>query len=192
MLAGVVWLTSTLGGLAFVAAYDNRPGPAAHAPARWPDTSELQLDADRPTLVMIAHPKCDCTKASLGELAELMARAPGQLRAYVLFVNPPGAPAGWQSTDLWQAVKQIPGVLAVNDDGKEGHRFGAETSGQTFLYAPSGSLLFEGGITRARGHLGESVGRAAILASLNGDTTSGDAPVFGCPLFSAPEAGVTQ
>ena len=32
--------------------------------------------SDRPTLVLLAHPQCDCTRATLGELAEVLARAP--------------------------------------------------------------------------------------------------------------------
>ena len=58
----------------------------------------------RPTLVMLAHPRCTCTRASVGELAELMARAPRRPKAYVVFIKPGrSAPGGWERTDLWDA-----------------------------------------------------------------------------------------
>src|SRR5438045_1060348 len=94
-LAGL-WLCGTVAGLAAMAAYANRPGPPAHAPARWPAASRLTLDRTRPTLVMLAHPRCDCTRASLTELEELMARAPHRIRAYVVFLKPGGVEGGWE------------------------------------------------------------------------------------------------
>ena len=47
----------------------SRPGGDPEAPARWPEASALVRNADGPTLVLFAHPKCPCTDASLAELA---------------------------------------------------------------------------------------------------------------------------
>ena len=69
----VVWLASVGTGLAWLMAYDNTPGTAANAPGGWPAGTTLARDAAGPTLVMLAHPRCDCTRASIGELAELLA-----------------------------------------------------------------------------------------------------------------------
>jgi hypothetical protein len=188
VLLGVLWLGAVTAGLASLAAYDNRPGVAAVASARWPAGSRLVLDGARPTLVMLAHPRCSCTRASLGELAELMARSPRRPKAYLVFVKPGpvGATRGWDQTDLWDQASRIPGVTVVrDDDGREAALYGAETSGQTFLYGPDGALLFSGGTTGARGHPGDNAGRASLLAILRQDapvrrTTS----VFGCSLFA--------
>jgi hypothetical protein len=187
-LLGVFWVAAVTVGLASLAVYDNRPGESAKAPTRWPAESRLTLDPDRPTLVMLAHPRCTCTQASLAELAELMARAPGRARVYVVFVKPGRAVGGpaWERTDLWQRAAGIDGATVVRDDeGLEAARFRAETSGQTFLYGPDGALLFAGGTTGARGHAGDNAGRATLLALLRREPPSGrSTPVFGCALFA--------
>ena len=46
-------------------------------------------------------------------------------------------------------------------------RFGLVSSGHALLYDENGRLLFSGGLTNARGHAGNSVGRNAIVAILN-------------------------
>jgi hypothetical protein len=94
--------------------------------------------------------------------------------------------ADWERTGLWDAASAIPGVTALRDeDGREASVFRAETSGQTFLYAPDGHLLFSGGTTGARGHAGDNAGRATILALLtNGTADRHGTPVFGCSLFA--------
>jgi hypothetical protein len=187
-MLGVLWVGAVSAGLASLAAYDNRPGAAASPPPRWPAATRLTPAADRPTLVMLAHPRCSCSRASLGELAELIARAPNRSKAYVVFVKPGrvGTSAGWEDTDLWRQAAAIPGVTVIrDDDGHEAGLFRAETSGQTFLYAPDGALLFTGGTTGARGHAGDNTGRSALLALLRREAPGQRAtPVFGCSLFA--------
>jgi hypothetical protein len=183
---GVVWLASVTAGLAWLAAYDNAPGMPAHAPTQWPRQSHLARDGAGPTLVLLAHPRCVCTRATLGELSELMARAREKPKAYVVFIKPAGTASTFDDTDLWRIAQGIPGVTVVrDDDGQETERFGAETSGQALLYDASGRLIFGGGITGSRGHPGDNLGRASILALLNRE--AGSRPVtsvFGCPLFN--------
>jgi hypothetical protein len=191
-----LWLTGVAAGLASLAAYDNSPGVAARAPGRWPAASRLTLDPTRPTLVMLAHPRCTCTRASVGELAELIARTPRRPRTYVVFVKPGrvGSAIGWEKTDLWERAAAIPDVtVARDDDGHEAAQFGAETSGQTFLYAPDGQLLFSGGTTGARGHPGDNAGRATLLAMLRQDIQGRrTTKVFGCSLFAPGDRAADQ
>jgi len=134
---------------------------------------------------MLAHPRCTCTRASLAELAELLARAKERPRTYVVFVKPGGTGVDWEHTDLWRTAAALPGVTVLRDDaGVEARRFGAATSGQVLLYAPDGRLLFSGGATGARAHPGDNLGRASIVALLNHDAAlERTTPVFGCPLF---------
>jgi hypothetical protein len=187
--AAVLWLAVVVTGFAGLAAYDNRPGTPAVAPGSWPAASALTRDRDRPTLVMLTHPRCTCSRASVAELAEVMARAIRPPKVYVVFIRPGVFPAGWEQTDLWQSAARIPGAVVIRDDaGVEASRFGAATSGQTMLYDARGQLLFSGGITGARGHAGDNNGRASLLALLNHEATHQPVtPVFGCPLFGAGE-----
>jgi hypothetical protein len=187
---GTLWLGGVVAGLCLLAGYENRPGVAAAAPSRWPAQSRLEPDTGRATLVMLAHPRCDCTRASVAELMELMARTSQRPKAYVVFIKPSGVAGDWARTDLWRSAAQIPDVTVVrDDDGREAALFGAETSGQTVLYGVDGRLLFSGGTTGARGHAGDNAGRATILALLNReDPHRATSPVFGFPLFSAQDA----
>jgi hypothetical protein len=182
----VVWFVSVGSGLAWLMAYDNTPGTPANAPRSWPVGSALTRDADGPTLIMMAHPRCDCTRASIGELAELLARAPRRPRTYVVFIRPDGVEADWERTGTFEQASRIAGVTVMrDDDGDEADRFGVVTSGQTLLYDRDGRLAYSGGITGARGKAGDNTGRSSVLDLLTGAhparTTN---QVFGCSLFA--------
>jgi len=182
----ILWLGSAGTGLVLLMAYDNTPGLGADAPADWPADSTLVRDAAAPTLVMLAHPRCDCTRASLGELAELLARVHHRPRTYVVFTKPAGSDGSWENTGLSDQARAIPGVTVVYDDnGVEARRFGVATSGQTLLYDARGRLVYSGGTTGARGKGGDNIGRASVVALLDGDRAAQSTqPVFGCSLFS--------
>jgi hypothetical protein len=185
-----VWLAGAIGGLFIVWSYDNAPGIAARASNSWPAETTLARATDRPTLVLLAHPQCSCTRATLGELTEALARAKWLPKTYVVFLKPSSMPDGWEKTELWNTASALPNVTVVADeDGREADRFGAVTSGQTFLYDARGALLFSGGITGARGHAGDNAGRSSIVALLNRAgalTTSTN--VFGCSLFASAKS----
>jgi hypothetical protein len=173
--------------LAVLWRYDNAPGDAATAPNSWPSHTHLTRATDTATLVMLAHPQCSCTTASLGELAEILARTELRPKTYVVFLKPSTFGEGWEQTDLWRSAKRLPNASVVrDDDGVEARTFGAATSGQTLLYDRSGALQFSGGITGSRAHQGDNAGRQSLLALLNGgrNTRSGT-NVFGCPLFTS-------
>ena len=180
-----LWLGAAAAGLSVLWRYDNTPGEAARAPEEWPARTPLARATDWPTLVMLAHPHCTCTRASLGELAEAIARVRTPPRTYILFMTPAGSREGWEHTDLWRTAAGIPGVTVVrDDDGRAARDFGTATSGQTLLYDVRGALLFSGGITGARAHAGDNLGRQSLVALLNREpaATNGTS-VFGCPLF---------
>jgi hypothetical protein len=178
------WLVAVALGLGKVWAYANTPGQAADAPMGWPADSTLARDAARPTLVMLVHPQCSCSQASMGELEKLMAHVQGQVTAHVLFYRPAGAGPEWTATDLWRIASSIPGVtVSVDDDGEESARFGGFVSGQTFLFGTDNRLAFSGGITFARGHAGDNAGRSSLQALIRGrGPASAHTPVFGCAL----------
>lgn len=185
IIACVAWTLMTGVGIHFLWNYENAHGPTAMVPAHWPANSRVRPATDRATLVMLAHPHCPCTRASIGELARLMAQADGRVTAYVLFVKPEGSADDWEKTDLWQSAASIPGVHVLVDDGAEALRFHAVTSGQTALYDVAGRLLFSGGITASRGHSGDNAGRSAIVSLLNsGEAEQTETAVFGCSLHA--------
>jgi len=180
MVAVVLWAAAVIPGFAWLEHYANAPGRIADPPATWPTDLPLERHADRYTLALLAHPDCPCTRATLDELSRLMAQVNGRVDAYVLFVDV----AGDEHTDLWTRAEAIPGVRALSDRSSAISReLGAYTSGQVLLYDPSGRLVFNGGITPARGHEGDNTGESAIAELIHGGSVPvATSNVFGCAL----------
>ena len=180
-----LWLACVLVGWVSLTRFATRPGGDDDAPARWPSASALALNKDGPTIVLFAHPKCPCTRASVAELARILEACPPCVATTVVFIRPATVDENWPQTPLWKAAAAIPRVQCVADvDGREAHRFRAVTAGRTLLYAANGDLLFAGGITESRGHRGDNPGETAIVALLRGQRAQTQStPVFGCPLF---------
>ena len=110
-------------------------------------------------------------------------------------MTPKGHEDGWEQTDFWRTAAGLPGVTVVrDDDGRVAKQFGAATSGQTLLYDASGVLVFSGGITGARAHAGDNLGRRSLVALLNQEPAARTGTnVFGCPLFhTAAESTVVE
>jgi hypothetical protein len=144
---GLTWLVAVGTGTFLLMAYANTPGKAGAVSVHWPEASRVSRDKAKPTLIMFMHPHCPCSRASVGELALLMAHCQGRVDAHVLFVQPPGMTTDWVETDTWRSASQIPGVTVARDGNeREAQLFGVETSGDTVLYDSQGRLLFHGGI----------------------------------------------
>ena len=190
-LLGVTWIAAVAFGLRVLLRYESTPGRIGVVGRNWPATSAISQTGLKPTLVMLAHPHCPCTRASIGELAQIMADTQGKLDAYVLFTKPSGAGGDWDDTELRRSAEAIPGVRVVTDaNGSEAGRFGAKTSGHTFLFGREGALLFSGGITASRGHAGRNAGESAIIAAVNGKRSDrAQTPVFGCSLVTPSTEG---
>jgi hypothetical protein len=194
-IAAAAWLVAVSGAFAIVWKYKSTPSAeGVLAPARWPASSAVARSANRATLLLFAHPRCACTRASVAELARMMARFHDRLEARVLFWTPRDGPSDWNATDLWSSAARIPGVTVLRDEeGREASRFAVATSGGVVLYDARGRLLFQGGITAARGHEGDSFGQERIASLLTtGAADRADAPVFGCALEQEPPARMAR
>lgn len=193
-VACVLWGVAVAGGFAGLWRYKSAPGAQGAAPLAWPAAAGLRLHSDRATLLMFAHPQCACTRASLAELARLMARLHDRVSASVVFAVPRDGGESWARTDLWSSAARIPGVSVQTDEGGvEATRFGVATSGGVVLYDRRGSLLFRGGITSARGHEGNSFGTERITSLLTrGAADRPSAPVFGCALAEEKDLRLAQ
>ncbi len=182
-LAATVWVVTVAAAVRSIRAFESTPGRAAVAPDRWPAPAMIAREPGTWTLVMLVHPQCSCSRASVAELAAIVQQAPRNLRTYVLFYRPHEFAAQWSRTDVWAAAERIPRVRVMTDvDGKEAKRFGSFTSGQTFLFDPQGTRRYSGGITLLRGHAGLNSGRAEVIRIVNGGTGPGAHPVFGCAI----------
>lgn len=169
--------------------YKTRPGEADLTLSDWPKRAGFALSSKPMTLVMFVHPKCDCSEASLHELQYIMQNAGDRVGAIIDFYFPEGATEDWAHSPLWKKSSALPATSVIQDKGgKFAYVFGAKTSGETYLFDSKGKLLFHGGITQSRGHIGESTGRRAIASIVKGEKPQGSVTrTFGCALFSAKE-----
>jgi hypothetical protein len=188
--AGILWIIAVGVGMWSLMAFDTTPGGSGLTSATWPSGTSTTFQAGRTNLVIFAHPNCPCTRASLGELGEIMVRSKGLISARVLFYQPTKRPADWDKDDLSSLARALPQVTIHDDiDGMEAARFGATTSGYTVVYDVYRKLRFRGGITRARGQVGASAGRQIILSLLNQThVIERETPVFGCSLIASRAA----
>ena len=184
-LACAIWVVTVAAAVRSIRAFESTPGRAADAPERWPASATIARQPGTWTLVMLIHPHCSCSRASISELAAVVENAPRNLRAYVLSYQPHEYGPEWSRTDVWTAARRLARVDVIADvDGKEARRFGGYTSGQTFLFDPAGTRRFSGGITLLRGHAGLNSGRAEVIRIANGGSGPGIHPVFGCAIAS--------
>jgi hypothetical protein len=181
------WLAASGWGMWRLAAYSLASGAQDTPSAQWPAGSATERNSGGFTIVIALHPECPCSEATVEELDRIIAHGAGRLQARLLFVELPGLPPAEESK-LWRRADRIAGVRLIKDaGGAEARRFSTRTSGDTRLYGPDGILLFHGGITAARGHVGDNPGQAAITALLKPGArlkTPILTPVFGCALWN--------
>jgi hypothetical protein len=190
-LALAVWTAGAAALLLAIEQYKARPGAAGATPLH---AAAPPAAANRPWLRMFVHPRCPCTRASIAELRNLLAAAHADVYAEVVLVLPPGAADAWRDSPIAAAAAAIPGVVVRCDErGAEAEEFGVQTSGHVLLYGPDGRLKFTGGITRSRGHEGDSTGGRAVVALLRHERAAETQhAVFGCPLMANETACCTN
>jgi hypothetical protein len=187
--SAAVWIAGVGAGSKFLWDYQTTPGEPGAPPHRWPADSRIERLPGRATLLLVTHPQCPCSRATVDELSDLMGQVGARATVHVLMYKPREFPAGWERTDLWTSAARIPGVsVRTDEDGEEAARFGAATSGQALLYDAEGLLQFSGGITMVRGHRGKSAGYERIVALANGrPADAATSPVFGCAMHTPGE-----
>jgi len=149
----------------------------------WPEQADILRNEQELTLLMFLHPRCPCTRASLHELEQVLREA-GQPGATFVVYQPRAGDATWQTSPLLDVIRALPEAKIVWDQqGQITKKFGAVTSGQVQLYRPSGECLFNGGITRLRGHEGTNAASEQLLAALQGKPSAlAPTAVYGCAL----------
>jgi hypothetical protein len=185
IVLGCLWLALICSGFLTLMREEYTPAKSLPQPTSFPGKSSISLSTHEPTLILFVHPLCPCTRASFHELEDLLTEVSGKVSVFIVFTVPAGFPSDWKQGDLWQSAVTFDGVrVRTNPNGVESRRFSVTDSGHCLLYAPSGALLFSGGITASRGHDGENPGRLALLSLITtGHALIGKTPVFGCSLL---------
>ncbi len=184
----IVWGVAISLSIAVICYYDSLHGLMNPSPVSWPPSSGISRSREF-QLVLFIHPHCPCSRATIEELSVIQRYALTKIHVDVLFLHPVGFSKDWVMSALWKKAAAIPHVQVLEDyQGVEAVKFGALTSGHALLFDPEGLLLFSGGITNSRGHIGASAGQRAILAYTSKQKSEAplpvSAPVYGCPLFN--------
>lgn len=184
VVAVVLWSAAVVAGIQRVWSYKNTPGTQSSAPETWPGSLLVNIDDERATLMMFVHPLCVCTRASLTELREALDATGRSTAVWIVLLSPKGIAENWDDRNIADISDRIPEATIITDvDGKEADRFGASTSGHVVVYDRNGTLTFSGGITGARGHIGDNDGRRDVITALRGGSDhSHQHPIFGCGL----------
>jgi len=185
----VLWLAALCGGFSAVTRFDVNAGTQKDSPPTWPSQTKLKFDDRTHNLVLSLHPMCSCSNATVTELEQVIAASGNRLKVHALISIPPNSPNEWRSSELVERVRKLPQTEVFLDENcDEAKRYGAATSGDVVLYSTDRQRVFRGGITAARGHAGDSLGKETIIAFVSGkDVESKDTPVFGCRLENEPE-----
>jgi hypothetical protein len=181
--AALLWAATVGAMFRSIRRFESPPGRAAVALPAWPAASKIPRAEGEWRLVMLVHPHCSCSRASIEELQRIIGKSPKSLQTYVVVYRPSDFAQGWEKTDVFTAASHLPRTHIVLDaDGREARLFGGFTSGQTFLYDGEGKLRFSGGITLLRGHAGFNSGSAEVIQIVKTQDGSGEHPVFGCAI----------
>lgn len=160
------------------------PGAQSQAPDRLPSSAPFHAGS-APLLLVFVHPGCSCTHATLEELDETVAGYSKPLQvALVVYHSGAMEKAGLMQGFTPQHWLHRDFHVVMDEKGSLSRLFGAETSGEVVLYGRNGQLLFQGGVTPERAHVGASKGRDALEQALYRENRqSGMTRVFGCPIF---------
>jgi hypothetical protein len=188
-----IWLAAVLAGFAAVIDFEVTPGQSGAVPARRPAGIGPALAPERRTIMLFAHPRCPCTRATIAELNTILADFPGQVDVQVFFRTPEDPSEEWTNSALWNDAAALQGATITADPGGTlARQFNVRTSGHVLLYSAAGRLLYSGGITPSRGREGENPGRRAIVSLLRGRSDgNSESEVFGCPVFDSSDTCLT-
>jgi hypothetical protein len=170
--------------------YQSTPGDVGTSPPTWPESIRLGGAVDGRTLLFFAHPRCPCTRASLRELARIIAQTAGPLNVVVLLTRPASAEHGWEDGEIVRQARGMRGVRVIwDDEGTLARQFGAATSGHALVYDESRRLSYCGGLTGLRGHEGINAAQQAAASRCRESNSGVDrASVFGCALITSDTA----
>ncbi|MEM7165650.1 MAG: RedB protein [Planctomycetota bacterium] len=163
-LSIAIWALAALCGSLYLANYSSEPGVHATAIDEWPADATVARNLGGLTLVVFLHPHCPCSRATIRELARIVAQLPRNVQISAWFYQPSHLDSSWSQSSLRDSAAAIPLVQVGTDvDARDARRFGVTTSGHALLFNVQGRCLYSGGITAGRGHEGDNPGKTALL-----------------------------
>jgi hypothetical protein len=179
------WVALVGSGFAVLAEYASTPGEVGSVPTSRP----VAASTVGPEVLLFAHPRCPCTRASLLELIRLVRE--NDATATVVFWQPATEAENlpeWRQSETIRLAEGEPKICVRFDAGGSlTKQYGVVTSGHCLAYDRHGDLRFSGGLTPGRGHEGLTTSQQQLAKLLSGNVTNSQVsfPVFGCRIAPA-------
>lgn len=188
-------------GLGLLTHYQTQPGPVGEIPAELTPAALASLSnasvdsvgvgrgvtsSESPwQLLIFAHPKCPCTRATINNLELALRTANHRLEIVPVIFRPIHGDATWLQTESTERLSLVAQRPLVDDvDSQLARQFGVRVSGHCLLYDGDGKLRFSGGITASRGHEGRCRPLSALTKALEGHPIAQTKwPVYGCQMY---------
>ena len=190
VLAACIWAATVAAMYQSIGRFETTPGREAAALASWPVKSRITPARGRWTLVMLMHPHCGCTRASIEELERIIEMSGASMQTNVLVYRPAEFQSGWEKTDVLEAAMRSsrePGSLSTLMVRRLVSS-AASLPARPIFMTPEGKLRFSGGITSLRGHAGINRGSMDIVDIVHAKATQSAHPVFGCAIVTTTES----
>src|SRR5688572_5493109 len=107
-----VWLGMAGAGIAILTSHSRTPGREGSPSGSWPAGLNIRHTPGLATLLVFLHSECPCSRASVAELARVLAKNGRPVQVMACVARWKGDPAGGS---LWDAAERIPGVKVVAD-----------------------------------------------------------------------------
>jgi hypothetical protein len=164
--------------------YKSTPGKASLFVGRAPDSSSIKFDSKHYNFITFIHPKCSCSEATIENLTTMTRDfANKNISFHVVFYSSSELGSDLENSKYVKEVKELQNTRIYFDKKlTDFSLYDVETSGQSFLFDTEKNLIFKGGITESRGHLGETLSMRKIAGYLEGEKPNSItlAPTFGC------------
>lgn len=142
---------------------------------------DKQSQQEYPLTLLFLHPECPCSDASIYEITQ-MQKLNSEMNFKIIISYPKNTYNKWVSSNRAkrQLLKNKSIELIDDKNNVLSDAFGASTSGVTLIFKEENNLVFAGGITPSRGHLGRTIAHEIIKeASLFSFTKN---EVYGCSI----------
>ena len=160
-------LTTGIFGYNYKSCFGSNTTAATH----WPAQVRLARSQQQATLVVFLHPHCINSSVTLTELAKILPALRGKAQVYLSFYSPRNQQVTWVKHSPWKQAERMQNVNIYADiNGEDSEKFGAQSSGEMFLYDKTGALVFHGGLNRKFGFMGGRAGVEALLAWIGNNT----------------------
>lgn len=183
----LIWIFLVLSGFAFFYQYEFEEGDF-HVKKDYSKIIEKHFSSQDLSNILICflHPKCPCSDATIYELNRLRT-SNKELKIIAVLSFPENTYSEWKTINrVDNQLSRIEGLEIIEDKNSEMAKdFGGLTSGSCYLFRDS-ELMFAGGITPSRGHLGKTEAHEIISKKASNEDLLVQ-KVFGCPINSTEE-----